>query len=247
MKKSYCLVPFAALAVLAMANVSRAADDVKPPEDGNAVSIPGPYTGPNCDITGYKSETINYATAPVAIPDNTAAGVLLGPMNTPLDGTRILDTILSVNMAHTWLGDIKMTLSYDVDCDGTPEASTNVLWRPGNTTCQPTGVGCSSNLITANTYSFSDEAAGVLNPGTCTSTVNLAGGCYKPSGPTGAGCVGSMSAFNGYLKGGCFRLFISDNASLDTGNISTWTVHTLNEVIVPVESATWGTVKALYR
>lgn len=247
MKKSYRLVSLAAVAVLAMANVSLAADDVKPPEDGGSQSIPGPYTGPNCDLTGYKSETISYAAAPVAIPDNNAAGVLLGPMNTPLDGTRILDTILSVNITHTWLGDIKMTLTYDVDCDGQPEASTNVLWRAGNTICQPTSVGCSSNLIAANTYSFSDEASSMLNPTTCTSTVNLAGGCYRPSGPSGTGCVGTMSAFNGYLKGGCFRLFLSDNASLDTGTISSWTVNTLNEVIVPVESATWGTVKALYR
>ena len=41
-----------------------------------------PAAGPNCDVTGYKTERIVYP-APMAIPDNVPGGITLGPLFMP--------------------------------------------------------------------------------------------------------------------------------------------------------------------
>lgn len=244
MQKRYNLFAVLAACALLVAPLAHSSEDIKvddavPGDPGT----PGPQRGPNCDLLGYKSEVQNF-TPPATIPDNNAAGMTYGPITVPADGTKFLDVIVGLNATHTWLGDLKVFIRYDANCDGTatPDVVDTLLCRAGSASCPTTAVGCSSNLVAANTYNFSNDATVVLNPTTCTSSVNLAGGCFQPSGAIDR----HLTNFNGLFKGGCFYLFISDNASLDTGTISSWQVHTLNERPVASETVSWTSLKARY-
>jgi hypothetical protein len=213
-------------------------------------AAPGTEIGPNCDVTGYKTERIIYP-APVDIPDNVAAGVTLGPIFMPPDGDIVNDVILELNWAHTWVGDIIMDLSYDPDCSGPAAATTaRVLCRPRGTSAQasvPCGTstttfGCSGDLVAANVYLFSDDALLPLGVG-ANCTVALAGGCFKQSDQGG----GSFSIWRGLPKGGCWYLRVADNAGADIGAISGWAIYVRNQRPVAATDKSWGQVKNIYR
>ena len=107
-----------------------------------------------------------------AIPDDDTLGVYFGPM--PTAGTNpIEDVILYVNMSATWIGDVRLSLLYDVDCDGIPEAEGSVLCRHTLDGC-PTEdcCGCSGDL--AGWYGFDDTAASIEDQ--CITT--FPPGCY---------------------------------------------------------------------
>lgn len=205
-------------------------------------NTPPPLT---CEIPNYKGDIITLSP-PVAIPDNNLGGVVVGSLTTPNDGTRFLDVIVSLRMTHTWLGDIVATLSYDETCDGAVDAVSKFICRPARASCIPTvgtDFGCASNLVAANLIYVSDASAAILGtaPFSCgLSTFNIPGGCYK-----GNANANPLSVFDNLRKGGCFSLHIGDNGAGDTGTISEWGVYTLNEVIVPVASTTWGAIKSL--
>lgn len=209
-----------------------------------------PAAGPNCDITGYKTERLVYPT-PIPIPDNNAAGITLGPIFMPPDGDIVNDVVLELNAAHTWVGDIVMDLIYDPDCSG-PAAGipARVLCRARGSNASPpapcgTGVGvfgCSGNLVATNPYFFSDEGVNPLGVGTgC--TTNIAAGCYRQSDIGGQ----RFDVWRGLPKGGCWYLVISDNAGADLGTVSGWAVYVRNQRPVSVENTSWGAVKNIYR
>jgi hypothetical protein len=187
----------------------------------------------------------------VAIPDNVAGGVLLGPIFMPPDGDLVNDVVLEVKMAHTWVGDLIADLVYDPDCTGTaPGIPVRVLCRARGTSTQartPCGTstttfGCSGDLVVANNYFFSDEGVNPMGVGT-TCPTTIASGCYRQSDQGG----GSFSTWRGLPKGGCWYLQISDNAGADTGGVSQWAVWVRNQRPVPATAATWGSVKNIYR
>ena len=212
-------------------------------------TLPGGEVGPNCDVGGYKTERIVYP-APVNIPDNSAAGITLGPIFMPPDGDIVNDVILEMNWRHTWVGDIIMDLSYDPDCSG-PAAATSarVLCRARGTVAQApvpcgtsTGFGCSGDLIANNVYLFSDDALNPLGVGAgC--TTSLAGGCFKQSDQGG----GSFSIWRGLPKGGCWYIRVADNAAADLGAVLGWAIYVRNQRPVPVTDTSWGQVKNIYR
>jgi hypothetical protein len=211
-------------------------------EDNNP---PGETLGSVCDTVALKLDGEQTLSPPVAIPDNAPAGVLVGQINVPNDGTTFINVVLAVRMAHTWIGDIVLQLQYFEDCQSsTPTAFTNVLCRPGGTNCGPGGtVGCSANFVAANELRYNDGAVAGVPSTSCASATNIAAGCYRPTG-TGAG---SMAVFAGRHKGGCFKLAAQDNAGLDTGSVSYWAVYSLNQNPTPATAATWGNVKNIYR
>jgi len=217
--------------------------------DKIADEIPDESAGPNCDVTGYKTERQIFST-PVPIPDNVAAGVTVGPIFMPPDGDIINDVVLELKATHTWLGDLILTLSYDPDCDGPAAAiPARVLCRQRGTNAAsppPCGTatgtfGCSADFVAANTYSFSDDAAAPMAEGACGNPV--ATGCYKQTSNGGQ----AFSIWRGLPKGGCWSMNISDNAGADTGAIQQWAVHVRNQRPVPAEVASWGQVKGIYR
>jgi len=200
-----------------------------------------------CNLNGYKSETIKYDPA-VAIPDNNAGGVTLGPLSFPDDGTAIADVILSLQATHTYVGDLKVTLRYDLGCDASIDAQSVVLCRPRGTqssTPAPcgtgTGFGCSGNLDCSKEYKFDDGGTAFMAQGSCPSTISQ--GCYKPSSVGGT----PLAAFADMRKNGCWTLHIADLAAQDIGTVCEWTVHLYNHEAVGVEGQTWGQVKVLYR
>lgn len=214
-------------ALLALTATAWAA--TKPQDPGESEN--GPLTGPNCDLTGYKSEQRSFPTPGLAVPDNNATGVTTPPIAFAPDGMLIDDVIVDLTMAHTWVGDLRVTLRYDALCDGTIDASATVLCRPrgtGTTTPAPcgtgTGLGCSADLTAASTLLWSDDAVAPLAEGTCANPVP--GGCYKPTAVGGQ----PLSVFRGLPKNGCFTLFVSDHAGGDVGSIVSWSVHVRNRI-----------------
>lgn len=244
MKRSYSTFLRSLLCVAVLA-VSASAEEVKN-ENGPTEGPPSEVVpAANCNLQGYKSEVVTF-TAPIPIPDNVAAGVTIGPIVIPDDGSLIADVVIDLSLVHTWSGDLIATVGYDANCDGAIDASSVIICRPGRTiSCGAagSGFGCSSNFICANTLLFDDTAAAGLPTTGCLTATNIAPGCYRP---TGLG-VGTLAVFDNLRKGGCWYLNISDNAAADTGNICGWSVHILNQTVVGVESVTWSATKNLYK
>ncbi|MEP7028399.1 MAG: hypothetical protein ABI960_07380 [Candidatus Eisenbacteria bacterium] len=212
-------------------------------------------TGPDCDISNYKAEARQFSP-PLSIPDNDPAGITTPPIILPADGDIIDDVVITMNLEHTWIGDLVIHVSYDPDCGGAAGPVTAVLLcRPDGSgdltqTAPPCGsdaaaLGCASDLSCNNTYAFSDEAVAKLGEDAfcgATSSTILPGGCYLP----GTGGT-PLAIFRGMPKGGCWTLTISDNAAIDTGALCSWAVYTRNQHPVPAKAASWGNVKHLYR
>src|SRR5688572_9434485 len=175
-----------------------------------------PETGPNCDVTGYKTERQVF-TDSVRVPDNNPVGVAVGPISFPDDGNIIRDTIIDLQMNHTWVGDLVVTVFYDPDCGGPlAPVSTRVLCRPRGTASgrpAPCGTtptaGASGNLVCTNVYLFSDEGLSRISDGT--NPANIAGGCYRGDE--------SLAVFNNLRKGGCWTMNVADRAGADLGTI----------------------------
>lgn len=201
----------------------------------------------DCGIANYKGDVQTFTT-PVAIPDNNLAGILVGTIPTVNDGSRFLDVVVSLKMNHTWVGDLVATLTYDADCDGTPDASARFICRPGRAACDNTlgsPFGCSSNLSCTNTMYFSDAGnivMGVAGAGCGTSSTVLGSACY-----VGGTNAEPLAVFDQFRKGGCFKLYVADHGSGDLGTVCEWGVWTLNEAAVPVEPTSWSKIKSLFR
>lgn len=208
----------------------------------------GPEAGPNCDITGYKSfELVGTFPIPDASVDGEPGSVTIGPIITPPDGDIINDVVIDLRAAHTYVGDLIATVSYDPDCGGPlAPVSARFLCRQKGTNATPPApcgpgalFGASSDLLCANQLLFSDEA--VLEVANGVNPATVAPGCYKPT----AG--GAFAIFRGLPKGGCWYLTISDNENLDSGAICQFSVHLRNQHPVPAIPASWGGVKNIYR
>ncbi len=169
------------------------------------------------------------------VPDDDIVGVTFGPL--PTLGTATMeDVILNVNISATWIGDVRLWLLYDTDCDGYAEVTGELLCRHNLAGCPPDGCcGCSGNL--GGWYGFDDTAASIED--LCPSV--FAPGCYGPDYDSSG-----LDVFDGLPSGGCFWLFCADGAGGDATSIGGWEVYVLTE-ITPVEDSTWATVKALFR
>ena len=197
------------------------AEEVKQANDTPAFGIVA-----NCNLTGY--ESLSQIGLSVAVPDNNATGVTLGPITLP-PGGQISDVVVGLNMTHTWVGDLRVIVSYDETCDGPIDAQAVLLCRPRGTgadTPAPcgvgTGFGCSGDLTTTSALLWDDSAAALIAEGTCPTVI--AAGCYRPSSVGG----GQLSIFEGMRKDGCWYLKVSDNAGGDLGTIQSWSVHVLS-------------------
>jgi hypothetical protein len=207
-----------------------------------AEKVPGSVTGNgfiptgDCPTDGYK----DYTGSGADIPDNApGGGLVVGPINAPDDGSTFTDVIVDLELAHTWVGDLNVDVSYDLECDGQADATARIICRPLQSDCDPAGTtfGCSDDL--AGTYRFSDDGAGDLGAA-CGAGVFPAG-CYAPSPG------GSLSVFDGLAKGGCFTVYAEDNAAGDTGSVGAVVIWTLNDGGgTPTESVSWGDVKSRF-
>jgi hypothetical protein len=186
----------------------------------------------DCPTDGYKS----FTGSGFQIPDNNPAGAASAPINVPDDGSTFTDVVVDLDMSHTWVGDVTVDVSYDVECDGVGDASARLICRPAQAACDPAGTtfGCSGDL--AGTYRFSDDGAAPIGTG-CPPVIGS--GCYSP--------YSALSVFDGLHKGGCFTVSGNDGAGGDVGGVSAIVIWTANDGGgTPTETVSWGSVKARF-
>lgn len=134
----------------------------------------------------------------LAIPDNTPAGVtnvLAGFAGT------LIDLNVRLEASHTWVGDLRMTLSHGA-------TTVAVLDRPG---VPASTNGCSANdvAVTAD-----DEGADGTIESACAGTPPAVAGTRTPNE--------ALSAFDGQDFAGNWTLTVSDNVGIDTGSLTRW-------------------------
>ena len=185
----------------------------------------------DCISDGY----VPHAGTGGLIPDGYASGWVFGPVHT-VPNDVIQDVILSVNINHTWMGDLRLWLLYDHAGDGDSDIVGEVLCEPGLEGCEPIACcGCVGDL--AGWYDFDDGAMSIEDE--CPDS--FAEGCYGPDHDSSG-----LDVFNRVQSGGYFWLFAADCQEFDEGEVVEWVVHVLYEN-TPVEESSWGSVKALYR
>ncbi len=163
----------------------------------------------------------SFTGPPVAIPDNTVAGV-----NIPLavagattnlakvvfsyDGATCTSAIgaTTVGVDHTWVGDLVGTLT-----------------SPGGTTVtlhsQPGGAGNSGNNFCQTVL----DDAGATSIQNITVAQNPYTGTFRPSSP--------LAGFNGQNANGVWTLNMSDRAGFDTGSVRAFSLRTSGFVCTP--------------
>ncbi len=149
-----------------------------------------------------------------SIPDGNAAGVN-STVSIAASGT-VNSLSVNVTLAHSWLGDLIVTLTHGA-------TTIRLMDRPG--VPGVSSVGDSSDLSTSFPLTFSASASQTAE--------SMGSGC----GGTGvigstSGCTDtfflpedSFAAFFGASVTGNWVLNVSDNASLDTGRLASWTLN----------------------
>lgn len=155
---------------------------------------------------GTFSPAFNFTTANVlcrnpalAIPDNVPAGV--SDTMTLTDTSELTGLKLSIKTTHTWVGDLKYTLSKGA-------ASSAVIDRPG---VPASANGCSNDDIDVTL----DDAAASPVENACSATPPALGGTLSPNAP-------GLAPFIGLTLDGAWTLTVSDNAGQDTGTLTEW-------------------------
>jgi hypothetical protein len=160
----------------------------------------GPYLS---NFTGAVGFSPAPSGLPVAIPDNSPAGVT-NTFNV-LNNVTLTDVNVRVKIDHTWVGDLYIKLRSPL---GTEVV---LLDRPGYTV---SGFGCGSDNMDV-TF---DDAASIVPETWCPGTIPWLSGPAKPFTP--------LSAFNGESTQGNWVLTVRDLASADVGNLVTWELQT---------------------
>jgi subtilisin-like proprotein convertase family protein len=154
--------------------------------------------------TGSLSETIN-PEPDVSIPDNNTSGNFSTGTVTAPAASSITDVNVTIDINHTWVGDLEATLTSP---DGTVVELFN---RPG----VPAGTfGCAGNDLDVT---FDDEATN-----TATDFENSCGNLPAITGSFQSTIP--MSNFDGETPTGDWTLTVVDNAGGDLGVIASWTL-----------------------
>jgi subtilisin-like proprotein convertase family protein len=179
------------------------------------------------------------------IPDGTGSNVsgapLISTINIPGSGP-ILDVAVSfTGLAHTWVGDVVITLTHP---NGV--TSMDIMSRPGRGSDNT--FGFSSDYVAANSYSFSDAGADLFN---AAPPATIPSGNYRPSSnPNSPGTnavpyaytpTSFASTFGGLDAAGVWTLTATDWAGGDTGSFTDWTL-TITPVPEPTSFVLGGLV-----
>ncbi len=176
---------------------------------------------------------------PVAIPDNNAAGITRTYTVTGVPAGATVNFVtmtLTFSVTHTWLGDLRSTLT-------SPDSEVHTLFYDIGDTASPAGSGDSSNLTgpytladtgatTLWTGALGGNSAFVVPSGTYRTTninVNTATSINTTFGYPGLPFVDGLFGMKGEkplrpesaeLTNGTWTLVMSDNAAADTGTLS---------------------------
>ena len=149
------------------------------------VPLSGPGSGPH---------SMCATDTPLAIPDNTTAGVSSTITFSGLD-PEIADVNVPIDITHTWTGDLDITLT-------SPEGTILDLFSDN----------CGSSSNDNLNVIFDDEGV-ALDCG-----VNHESGLNVMPDPTDD----ALDAFDGENPNGTWTLFIADDASGDLGDLNSW-------------------------
>lgn len=202
--------------------------------------VPPPMPG-FCPIGQYKGVKIN---VDVDIPDNDPVGFETPPISfTPQVGCVVTGIVIDLDIEHTWMGDLIITLK-KYDDQGGLIGSVDLLNRAG--VPEVSTVGCSGDLIAdpENKYYFGADPSLPAMGENEFCLDEIPAGCYAVA-PENAGAMATF--FGAPLDEGYWTLCVSDNAFLDTGYVHNWSVHLLCEAPVSVEQKAWGSIKAGYK
>ena len=136
------------------------------------------------------------------IPDGNPVGVSHAIV--VAEDEEIIDLDLTLSIAHTWVGDLVVTLSRDSG------PTVTVIDRPG---IPPAGFGCSAaNYINIE---LDDEATGGPIESQCQ---------FNLTSPPGYTPHGLLSAFDGFSTQGTWTLTVTDLAGSDVGTLDSWSL-----------------------
>lgn len=209
---------------------------------GNYIAIGSVVTpqGPGvCPLGLYKGVKRN---ANVDIPDNDPNGICLPEIVFwDVPGQIITDVVVDLNIEHTWVGDLVITLCHTSDSGVV--TCVDLVNRPG---VPQSTFGCAGDLVSdpENKYYFSSRPdLEPLGENDCPSAIPAA--CYGTAPENGAN---DLSVFNGLALGdGSWQVCLNDNAAGDVGFVYNWSIHVLAEAPVGVDQQSWGNIKASYR
>ncbi len=145
---------------------------------------------------------------PKAVPDGDTTGVT-STINVDSSG-KIADLNLTVNISHTWVGDLEVELVHITSTEG---RSAVVISRPGVPALGP--LGCAADDIAAV---LSDESIYAIYPAhdECGATSPAIGGMLLPAS--------ALSFFDGMDSAGTWMLNVRDLATGDIGTLTGWTL-----------------------
>ncbi|MEO7430445.1 MAG: hypothetical protein ABIR62_00060 [Dokdonella sp.] len=163
-------------------------------------------TPANACGAGTSSPVFTFTTANLictspnlAIPDSVAAGVTSTLVVS--DASVLTGLKLQIKASHTWVGDLKFTLSKSA-------SSSVVIDRPG----VPASVnGCNGDDINVTL----DDGSAVLVENQCNASAPAISGVDKPNNPIGP-------VFAGQSLAGTWNLNVADLAGGDTGTLIQW-------------------------
>jgi subtilisin-like proprotein convertase family protein len=136
----------------------------------------------------------------MGIPDNDPQGV---SSTITIDDPRvILDLDIRLDASHTWVGDLRFTLTHQ-DSGNT----ITLIDRPG---ISDSNAGCGEDNIGAI---LDDEITGAVE-NKCSATAAAISGIYRPEQP--------LTNFDGEGIAGSWVLTVSDNSRHDTGVLNNW-------------------------
>ncbi len=173
----------------------------------DCAALGGEYLGDGaaCEAGG---DTVTFSSDPnVAIPDNDPSGVN-DDINVGESFT-ILDLEVQVEIIHTWIGDLCVSLSKD---GGASELLMSRLDADtgGNLCHSGRPFGCSE--INLNVLLDDDAGASIENQ--CTAGLS---GTFRPD-------PGSLAGFIGGDSAGTYTLNVVDNAAFDLGTFASWSI-----------------------
>ncbi len=185
-----------------------------------------PFTLTANSSGGTITNTFSSGTINLAIPDNIPAGVsntIAVSSGIILSAANKLSLTLNFgtgttapNREHTWVGDLKITLS-------TPGGNTIVFDRPG---VPVSGTGNSADMNGA--YTFTTSASAILPQLSTDATVaggNVINGNYKPSDSSNPDAAHNWTGLGlPFNITGNWTLNISDNAGSDAGDLISWSI-----------------------
>lgn len=152
---------------------------------------------------------------PIAIPDGPGVPTACGSPGTPItssitvaDGGTISDLDVRLEVAHTWVGDLVITLDNG-------STTIDLIREPGDLD-DSTGCGDSSdgfNMIVDDEGTDGSTEDAPATPGG-TEPAYTTGGRYTPNG--------SLSDFDGQTIAGTWTLTVIDTGAGDTGDLLEW-------------------------